>query len=167
MKNPLAHWKRPLPVPVQVRRNLFSPFDSIFERMMEDFYRDFERPSASFGDWENLMLHPCVDIIDTQNAFKVEAEVPGMGPEDLKISISDHVLTIKGEKTVSQKDKGQNYAMREIAYGSYQRNIPLPESADTEKVKATFKKGMLWIEIPKKAGSPERYREITVESAAS
>src|SRR5260364_60339 len=84
MKNPLAHWKRPLPVPVQVRRNLFSPFDSIFERMMEDF----------------------------------------------KISISDHVLTIKGEKTVSQKDKGQNYAMREIAYGSYQRNIPLPESAD-------------------------------------
>src|SRR5260363_200314 len=104
MKNPLAHWKRPLPVPVQVRRNLFSPFDSIFERMTEDFYRDFERPSASFGDWENLMLHPCVDIIDTQNAFKV---------------------------------------------------------------KATFKKGMLWIEIPKKAGSPERYREITVESAAS
>lgn len=167
MKNPLAHWKRSLPIPVQVRRNLFSPFDATFERMMEEFYQDFDRPSTSFGDWENLMIHPSVDIIDTQEMFKVEAEVPGMGPEDLKILITDRVLTIKGEKTVSQKDKNQNYAVREIAYGSYQRAIPLPESADTEKVKATFKKGMLWIEIPKREESSARYREVKVEHAES
>ncbi len=167
MKNPLTQWRRSLPIPVQVRKNLFSPFDAAFERMMDDFYRDFERPLTSFGDWENLMIHPSVDIIDTQGVFKVEAEVPGMGPEDLKISITDHALTIQGEKTVSQKDKGRNYAMREIAYGSYQRTISLPESVDTEKVKATFKKGMLWIEIPKKEGNSERYREVKVEHAES
>lgn len=168
MRNPLAHWRRSLPVSIQTAKHPFSALQASFDRMLEDFYKDFENFPASSpsGELENFTISPSIDIIDNKDLFKIEAEVPGMGPEDLKISVTDHTLTIKGEKTTARKDKDQNYLMREIAYGAYQRSIPLPESVDTKRAKATFKKGMLWVEIPKKPEASEQYREIKVEQTA-
>ncbi len=165
MKNPLTHWRKSLPIPIQTRKTPLFAMQAVFDKFLEDFYKDWESPNVSFGDWENLMIHPSVDIIENEKEYKVEVEVPGMGPEDLKILIADHVLTIKGEKTTSRKDKDQNYMMREIAYGAYQRDIPLPESVDTANAKASFKKGMLWVSLPKKENRSEQYRELKVENS--
>lgn len=79
--------------------------------------------------------------------------------KDSSVSVSEvENLMIKGEKKTSHKNKYQNYMMREITYGAYQRNVPLPESVDIEKAKATFKEGMLTIEMPKKVAALEQYK---------
>jgi HSP20 family protein len=161
MKNPLTRWRdRPLS---RRQTHPFSAMESAFDRFLEDFHQAFNSPMARWGDWENEQLSPSVDIIDAQDTYRIEAEVPGMGPEDLKIKIINHALIIEGKKTVSRKDKDRHYTMREIAYGAYYRSIPLPELVDTTQAKATFKKGMLWVDIPKKTDATESYRDIPVE----
>ncbi len=104
-----------------------------------------------------------MDIVDDKENLKIEVEMPGMGEEDIKVSIADGILTIRGEKETSKKDEGKNYVRREIGYGSYERTIPLPDSVDVEKAKASFKKGMLWVTIPKKPESVKRSRELKIE----
>lgn len=116
-----------------------------------------------FEGFENLILNPSMDIVDDKENLKIEVEMPGMGEEDIKVSIADGILTIRGEKETSKKDEGKNYVRREIGYGSYERTIPLPDSVDVEKAKASFKKGMLWVTIPKKPESVKRSRELKIE----
>jgi len=127
----------------------------------------FIKTPMRFADLEKLKITPAIDIIDEINRIKIEAEVPGMGPEDLKISITNGCLMISGEKTTSKQDKDKYYQSREIAYGAYQRVISLPDSVDIDKAKATFKKGMLWIEIAKKEAATRKHKEIKVEEAKS
>jgi HSP20 family protein len=79
------------------------------------------------------------------------------------LSIENDELNIYCEKSTSQKDSGKNYKMREIEYGYYQRVIPLPKFLDTSQAKATFKKGMLWIDIPKTSSSATEEKLLKVE----
>lgn len=134
------------------------------ERNFNDFYHLLNTPHFSLENYETLNIMPSIDIVDSKESFKVEAEMPGVGEEDVKVAICDGLLTIKGEKSTSKQDKNKNYMMREIGYGCYERNIPLPDSVDIDKAKASFKKGMLWIEIPKKAESAKHYRELKVQN---
>ncbi len=155
-------------IPVTINRNNNNPFLSLqneLNRVMGDFDDWFEPFNFPAERFENLMLNPAVDIIDGKDHFKVEVEMPGMGEEDIKISIDSGMLTIKGEKTTSKQDKDKNYMMREINYGGYERSISLPDSVDVEKAKASFKKGMLWIAIPKKVECIKKSRTIEVEKA--
>ena len=155
-------------IPVSIQRRNGNPLFSL-QRELDKFMNDFDGWSHPLHfpieRFENLAISPAIDIIDNKDHFKVEIEMPGMGEKDVKVSISHGLLTIKGEKTTSTKDKGKNYVMREISYGSYERNIALPDSVDTAKAKASFKKGMLWVEIPKKAEAAKLSREIPVEKA--
>ncbi len=165
MRHPLTHWRKSLPVAVQTRPTTLLGMPEAFDKFIEDFYQEAFNTPTSFGDWEKLMISPSVDLLEDDKQLKIEIEMPGMGPEDVKLSIADHVLTIKGEKTTSKTDKDQNYMKREIAYGAYQRTIPLPNSVDTTQAKASFKKGMLWVTLPKKAEVAEQFKEIKVEQA--
>lgn len=145
-----------------------NPFFSLqheLNRAISDFYGNFEPFNFPAERFENLAINPAMDIVDELDQFKVEVEMPGLSEEDLKISINNNVLTIKGEKTTSKKDQGKNYLMREINYGAYERNIVLPESVDIEKAKASFRKGMLWVAIPKKTSANRKSRTLTVEKA--
>ena len=89
--------------------------------------------------------------------------MPGMGEEDISIEVNDGVLIIKGRKEISKQNKDKDYLMREISYGSYERTIDLPDSVDIDKVKATFKKGMLWVDIPKKPDYVNKNRKVNIE----
>lgn len=91
--------------------------------------------------------------------------MPGMDEKDVTVSLKDNLLTVHGEKSISKKDERKNYIAREISYGRYERSITLPQSADGEKVSASFKKGMLWVTIPKKADSKGNGRQIKIEKA--
>lgn len=145
----------------------FLSLQEVLNQAVDEFYSQAPTKFKSDTEWEKFNLTPAVDIVETAEAFKVEAEVPGLGPEDLKIEINPQSLIIRGEKTASQKDKGKNYVSREIYYGAYQRQIPLSDNLDVDKAKATFKKGMLWVEIPKKKGTPEQTKSLKVEQANS
>lgn len=115
--------------------------------------------------FDHLKITPAIDLVEDGETYKVEVEMPGMGEEEIKVSFSENLLTIQGEKTVSRKNKDKNYVSREISYGRYERSITLPLNADTEKATASFKKGMLWVVIPKKSSNKESTKEIHVTKA--
>ncbi|WP_116964395.1 Hsp20/alpha crystallin family protein [Fastidiosibacter lacustris] len=158
--------KKNIPVTIsQSKQNPFWSLQNELNKVMSDFnewFEPFHFPSERF---ENVSLNPATDIVDDNDQFKVEIEMPGMGENDIKVSIDNGILTIKGEKTSSKQDKNKNYMMREISYGRYERSILLPETVDVDKAKASFKKGMLWITLPKKPECAKKSREIIVEKA--
>jgi len=136
-----------------------------FSHTLNDFYDLFEPVRNSLLTLDNMTLSPSLDIVEDEKCFKIEAEMPGMGEEDLKGSFNENRLTIEGEKTTSKKDDQKNFLSREISYGHYERTIALPLSADVSKASASFKKGMLWVTIPKKQKSESATKTIKVESA--
>lgn len=154
--NNLTHWKN-------FRTNPFMSLQAELYKAMRDLNSLFESSNKNLSSFANLTISPAVDIVEDKDNFKVEVEMPGIGEEDIKINIADGLLTIKGEKTTSKKDEGKNYISREINYGSYERTIELPDSVDIDKAKASFKKGMIWVLIPKKAGTAKQSREIKIE----
>lgn len=145
--------------------NHFLSLQNELDNFMTNFNRWFEPFNFPRENFEDLSLLPAVDIVDDKDEVKIEVEMPGMGEEDIKVSINNGLLTIKGEKSTSTKDKTKNYMSREIKYGFCERNIPLPSGIDADKVKASFKKGMLWITIPKKAEYIKGSKEIPIEKA--
>jgi len=160
----LINWKKSVPVSIEKiqRKNPFIGLQSELDKTMRDFYNMFEMPSV-FDKFEGLTISPLIDLVDDKGSFKIEAEMPGLGEEDIKVSISDGMLTIRGEKTTSKQDEDKNYLSREISYGCYERSIALPDTVDIDKAKASFKKGMLWVNIPKKAEAVKKTRELKVE----
>ncbi len=150
-------------VPVQFSKDPFSLMRHAFGHALDDFFNGHDFNFSIPKDWENFMLTPSMDVVDEKDHLKIEVEMPGMGPEDITLSISNDALTIKGEKTTSKKDKDKDYVKREIHYGSYLRTIPLPESVDPDKATASFKKGMLWVVLPKKAGAAKQARQLKIE----
>lgn len=161
----LIPWRKITSIPIQHQRreNPFMALQTELDRAMRDFYNLLESPSFPTGDFEELTISPSVDIVEDKDNFKVEAEMPGLNEDNIKIDISDGQLTIRGEKTTSKQDKDKNYLSREISYGSYERIIALPDTVDIDQAKASFKKGMLWITIPKKAEATQRSRQLKVE----
>lgn len=154
-------------VPVhRSQERLLSPFFDFqqeFDNLLQNFSRSLPFPAAEF---HNLNITPSIDIVEDENNFKVEVEMPGIDENDIKVSIDDNVLNIKACKNTSKKDEGKNYILREISYGSYERNIPLPENADIDKAESTFKKGMLWVTLPKKPTDKNKVRELEVKKTS-
>lgn len=156
----LINWEKPTAI---LKTRLINPLQRI-QHALDRTMDDFEWPLLSERAFEHLVITPAIDIVDDSEHFKVEAEMPGMGERDIEVNIDDGILNIKGEKTTSKKDKDKNYLMREINYGCYERSIRLPDSVDLSQAKASFKKGMLWIDIPKKAEAVKSSKKLKVEA---
>jgi len=104
---------------------------------------DFKRGPARPGNGYN----PDVDIFETDMDLVIEAEVPGIAREDLKLNIEDDILTLEGEKKKENKD--EEYLYKESKEGRFSQSFSLPENADKDKIKAKFENGVLRIIIPK------------------
>ena len=138
----------------------FEPFRealSLRGAMNRLFEESFLRPGV-FESENTAVLAP-VDVYETKDNIVLKAAVPGLKPEDLDISITGDVLTIKGEyKAEEQPDQdsgqpsgqGRNYLRQERRYGSFARQLTLPTAVDTNNVTATFENGILTLEMPKK-----------------
>ena len=164
----LLPWDRPRSLSIRREKNPVTSLQSDVNRLFDDFFNNgFEEhsllPSAWSGD---KLVTPAVDIVENDKNFKVEAELPGMDQDDVEVTINDSYLTVKGEKKESKEDKTDNYVCRERYYGSYQRTIALPDSANADKAKATFNKGVLQIEIPKKEEAIKPSKKLEIETAA-
>ena len=111
---------------------------------------------ASWGrEWSGF--DPKVDVIETEDAVKVEAELPGLAAEDVHVTVSRNVLSIKGEKKQEREEKGDNWYRAERSYGAFERAIPLPQGTDTDQADATFDKGVLTVTFCKtEEGRPAR-----------
>jgi HSP20 family protein len=120
-----------------LRKNINSLFDDFFSLT----------PTSMFEfDWS-----PSIDVEEDDKSIRVKAEVPGIDEKDLKVTLENNVLTIKGEKKeeIQKEDKNSRYVVSERRFGSFQRSIALPEGIKADNIKANFKKGVLHIEIPK------------------
>jgi len=118
-----------------LHRELSRVFDSRYP---------FEPLQTTENNWQ-----PQVDITETENAYKVHVEIPGVSPQDVDVTLHNGILTVKGEKTTSHEHEQGETKHRERTYGSFSRQFTLPETTDEDGVKAKAVNGVLEIEIPK------------------
>jgi len=109
------------------------------------------------GDWA-----PRVDIVETDKAFIIKAEVPEVKKEDVKVSVDNGVLSVCGERKQEKEEKGKTLHRVERHYGTFCRSFTLPENVDENNIKATFKDGMLSLEIPKTEAPKPKTIEVKV-----
>ena len=131
---------------------------SNLRREMEDFWGNLagEREFLPMrGEWI-----PSVDVSETKDALVVKAEIPGMESKDIDISLSGDLLTIKGEKKQKTEEKKENYHRIETRYGAFSRTIRVPVSVDSNKIEASYEKGILKITLPKKEEIKAKQIEI-------
>ena len=108
---------------------------------------------------------PAVDVTDSEKAYQITAELPGMDEKSIEVRVSDGNLTIKGEKEEETEEKKKDYYLRERNFGSFERSFALPESVDLNKIEASFKKGVLTVTLPKKAEAQKPAKKIEVKAA--
>jgi HSP20 family protein len=132
---------------------LGTPGRDFFDR----FFEDFTLPGV-FS--EETGFTPAFDVSETEDTLMVKAELPGMEEKDIDISLSDGILTIKGEKKQEKESDGGHYHRVERRYGAFSRTMRLPTEVDTEKVNATYKDGVLSVTMPKTEKAKPRKIEI-------
>lgn len=129
-------------------------------RLFEDFFnRDFfVEPFRGIGEWR-----PAVDVSETDDAVVVKAELPGMDTKDVDVSLSGDVLTIKGEKKEEKEEKTKSFHRVERSYGSFTRSVRLPAAVVSDKVEATFKNGVLTVNLPKAEEAKRKVLKVNVK----
>jgi HSP20 family protein len=145
------------------RRNdgLGSLFREI-ERTFDDFSR--RSPLAEFAGFGGGVLVPKIDVAEGKDAVEVMAELPGCSEKDIDITLSEGVLTVRGEKKTErdETDKEKNWHMVERTYGSFSRSIPLPFNPDPARVEAKFDRGVLRVKLPKPAEVTKKEKKIEI-----
>jgi HSP20 family protein len=121
--------------------DLFSDsFDDLFGEL-------FTSPFGGLGVARRMA--PSLDVSENKNHVMVSAELPGLDPEDVELTLDDDVLTIRGEKRVENTEEDERYTRRERRYGSFTRRVVLPCAVQSDKVKASFKNGVLKVKLAK------------------
>lgn len=116
------------------------------------------RPRIEIGDFK-----PRFDVLDDENAFYFEAELPGVKKEDVKVSVNEeNILTVKGDKKFERKDEIITCCRNERSYGEFQRSFQLPENVDSEKISAHYENGVLILTVPKMEPVKPKEKEVTI-----
>jgi HSP20 family protein len=134
---------------VKSNGSLFPSIPSLFDDfLMRDWF------DWSLGNWRMAgSTLPAVNIIETNDDFRIEVAAPGMKREDFKVELDNNTLVISSEREEKSEEKDQhgNYTRREFSYQSFQRSFALPENmVDGEKISAKYKDGILYITVPKR-----------------
>jgi HSP20 family protein len=105
---------------------------------------------------------PSVDVVETKEEYKVKVDLPGLLKEDIDVSLTDNILTIKGErKDLKEEGDDVTYYKKEITYGSFQRQVSLANTVDSENIKASYIDGVLEVKVPKTEKA--KSRKISIE----
>lgn len=131
------------------------------DNVMDVFDEIWARPFRGMNDFSRGFT-PSVEVSEKENEIVVKAEMPGLKPEDIDVSVENNSLILRGEKKREKKDEKENYVHMECSYGVFDRVIPLRAEVDRDKVSASFKNGILSIVLPKTSQS--RSRKISIES---
>ncbi|MEZ6142838.1 MAG: Hsp20/alpha crystallin family protein [Zavarzinella sp.] len=133
--------------------------DALHQQMDDVFNRVYQDGSevAKASTWA-----PRLDLVETEGAYEVKVDLPGIAPENVEVNLNDNVLTIQGERKVETENKEKNYHRIERVSGTFYRAITLPAKVDDEAVQASFEHGVLHVVVPKKPES--RGKRITVQA---
>ena len=129
---------------------------------MLDFFEDmWTRPFRGFEEFSKGFT-PSVEVSEKEDEILIRAEIPGLDPQDIDVSVENNNLILRGEKKREKKDEKENYVHMECSYGIFNRVIPLRSEVDKDKVSANYKNGVLSIKLPKTRES--RSKKISIQS---
>lgn len=144
--------------PANVSTDILSMQREI-NKMFGDFFRtDRDESSLLARDWK-----PAADFVEEDDAYVAKVELPGVRKDDVKITMQDNVLTIRGEKKEEKKGKEGGAHRVERFYGSFQRSFSLPASVNSNGIEAEYKEGILTITMPKAEESKPKQIEVKVK----
>ena len=144
-------------------RELSTLQDRINRAFRESYtgqYRDNDRDDAL----TTSSFAPAVDVYEDEHQVTLKIEVPGIDEKDIDVRVEGNTLTVHGERKIEKEEKEENYRRVERQYGSFTRNFTLPTTVDSEKVSATYDKGVLKIALPKKAEAKPKQIKVNVGS---
>ena len=152
----------------------WTPFESLrreIDRLFDDFHPfswrlpavpKVELPGLTGTNWA---IAPAIDLVEKETEYEITAELPGLEQKDVEVRLSNHTLTITGEKKEEKEEKRKDYYLSERRYGSFHRSFQLPEGVDPAKVDATFSKGVLTVKLPKTAEAQQAEKTIAIKAA--
>jgi len=140
-------------------------------RLMRGPLRELERemeemlgrlPGWPWGEREQVWA-PAVDMIDRKEEIVLRADLPGLDEKDIDVNVQDGMLTIRGERKEEKEEKKEDYYYAERRYGAFARSLTLPAGVEADKVKATFKKGVLEVHLPRAKEAKGKKIEVKAE----
>jgi HSP20 family protein len=146
-----------------MRISRYEPW-GLLNQLYQDLEKVYTQPANSQDEDTTVATSawvPAVDIKENEQSFIIRADIPGVDPQEIEITMEAGILTIKGERKAESQTERKNYKRIERAHGSFHRRFSLPDTADAEKITATGKQGVLEIVIPKRAIAQPR--KINVE----
>lgn len=141
---------------------LFSSLQNEINRLFNDFgtgITTFKHPLLTSLSMSSD-LSPRMDVAETDKAIELTAELPGLQEKDVEVTLTDNVLTIRGEKKSERDEKNKDYHLVERRYGSFARRMELPSGIDSSKIEARFSNGVLTVTVPKSPASVAQKIEI-------
>jgi HSP20 family protein len=126
----------------------------------------FDTPTTANGTTFRRWI-PAMDLVETDSAFVLKADLPGLSESDVNIELEENVLTISGERKSEHQDRKAGYYRVERSYGSFRRTLTLPEGVEADSVKATFTNGVLEVTVPKPVQQAPRKVQISVGGASA
>ena len=147
------------PFPIIDRDEFLTPFDRMFDKIVESNFPDITK-SVGVKPFQGT-AYPKVNVYEYDDKVGVVAEIPGLDKKDLSVEVEDGVLTISGDKHGLFDDEGAKVIRRELKHSSFKRSFELGELLDGDNIKASFKDGLLSIEIPK--AEPELQKKTSVK----
>jgi HSP20 family protein len=149
--------------PVQRYVDPFSSMRAEMDRVFDSFLgRSFGRFPALARVEDSDVVIPSIDVRETETEFVVEAELPGIDEKDVSVTLSNGILTLKGEKKSEREEKKDDYHLTERSYGSFQRSFQVADTVDADKVKAAFEKGVLKVTLPKRPEAMKAEKRIPI-----
>jgi HSP20 family protein len=148
---------------VLTRFEPFREFSTLQDRINRVFRESYGQGSA--GQDESLTTSsfaPAVDVYEDEHDVTLKIEVPGIDEKDIDVRLESNTLTVHGERKIEKEEKEENYRRVERQYGSFTRTFTLPTTVDSEKVSATYDKGVLKIALPKKAEAKPKQIKVSV-----
>lgn len=118
----------------------------------------YNREMLAVADWE-----PSADVSETDTAYLIKADIPGVNKEDVKVFIQNGMLTMQGERKMEKEEKGKKFHRIERSYGQFTRSYRIPDDADENSVKAEFKDGTLNITLAKSSDKKSKSRAIDIK----
>ena len=128
-----------------VRRNPWS----LFDQLNRELTNPVQNYSAEDANTATANWTPSVDIAEDENCFTLLADIPGVKPDNIEVSMEDGVLTVRGERNTEEKTEKKNFRRVERQHGTFYRRFTLPETANADKIEAHSEHGVLKVTIPK------------------
>jgi HSP20 family protein len=143
----------------------WDPFRDVLtlQNRLNSLFQDFNRGQGDAGDFvATAAFVPPVDIYEDEHKIVLKLEVPGLKQEDLDIRLENNTLTVRGERKFEKEEKEENFHRIERRYGSFFRSFTIPNTINTENVKASYDAGVLRIELEKRAETKPKQIKVQV-----